>query len=573
MDYLNYPNLLLLPHLQYELRIRELETEGDISTLRARLQQAVAGGVSPKSEVLNMLDVESEMSEVAEDVKVLKLLDREYESDPGLARDKLISVRFQHNLRRLKNCLSAATPEQTTKLNAEIVKIADLLESFDRRVRHKEETLAAFANLSISSVAPSFSAYRPNNFTSTSAPSTNPLNALRSVFSPAVSRPGASTFVAPPRFSTFGPFASTSQPEVTYPQVTSSYVPATASYSYSQEGFARAFRGFGEHAGSTNYPGVNPSTDFASFLGHEQPLYSSAPPHMFISSSSDPYSQRRSHLGETSWLRNSKVYSKLPNPMTRLLASLPETDGLDPEKLVAFLKSVLKIRDKIGSVDVDILEGILPITSPPLSYCVTQGLNAGGNFDAFHQAALGLLPALMGRRLKHTLVDRLQKDGESFADFVQDICLMARVVRDPRSEPELVNIVVSNMHPEQGAYFTFQNHPQTFVDLLRLAQIAQDRMFAESQRRNLSSSFKPSFVARPNLAQPPNRRVVNHVEEPAAITEPTPEICQVTPEVPKPSYQAKPSYNNRSPGPRHCYTCGLKGHISRDCPKRVDPKN
>lgn len=135
--------------------------------------------------------------------------------------------------------------------------------------------------------------------------------------------------------------------------------------------------------------------------------------------------EHRSYSGETSWLRNSKVYGKIPNPMTRLLQGLPEANGLDPKKLIDFLKKVLRIRDKIGSVDVDILEGILLITSPPLFYCVTQGLNSGGDFNIFHQAVLCLLLSLMERRLKYTSVDRFQGEDESFTDCVQDICLMS----------------------------------------------------------------------------------------------------------------------------------------------------
>lgn len=596
MDYLNYPNLLMLSHCRYELSVRGLDTAGDVDTLRGRLREAVQNAISPSPEIIRTLDVESELVVVAQEVKLVQMCEREYEPDPALRRDKPIVVRYQHCIARLNNLLGITNSEQTDVVRVEINRVTKLLENFERRVRDDVVNTTA-SLLDASSLSYATSSFTPTvSFPSafTSAP---PVSAISSIWAPTsnnalslpfsqtsnvsqvISRPGMSTFaMMPPRFSPFGfahPSVSRNDP---FGPSHSSFVPVSSRNAYSQENFSRAFSNLGEITGGTQYPAVNPSTDFASFLGNERPVFSTQAPNVHVSSDPTPYcdvrpfaGEHRSYSGETSWLRNSKVYSKIPNPMTRLLQGLPEANGLDPEKLIDFLKKVLRIRDKIGSVDVDILEGILPITSPPLSYCVTQGLNSGGDFNVFHQAALSLLPALMGRRLKYTLVDRFQAEDESFADFVQDISLMARVVRDPRSESELVDIVISNMHPGTGMYFTFQEHPRTFVDLLRLAQIAQDRMFAESQRKNLSTPLRQSFLARPNLAQPPNKRVVNHVPEPIE-TEPISEVNHVSPNISKPNnFSSSP--NNRPPGPRHCFTCGIKGHISRDCPKRVDPKN
>lgn len=74
------------------------------------------------------------------------------------------------------------------------------------------------------------------------------------------------------------------------------------------------------------------------------------------------------------------------------------------------------------AIQLSILKQNLPcynLTSPLFFHFVTQILNAGGDFDVFHQATLSLLLTLLGRRSKYTKIDRFKEGGESFADFVR----------------------------------------------------------------------------------------------------------------------------------------------------------
>lgn len=330
--------------------------------------------------------------------------------------------------------------------------------------------------------------------------------------------------------------------------------------------FSRYFNRVNDSYGVVNAPSVILSTDTGSVPVRSQPVYSSSSPRVAVSASTNSTNQLS--FANSSLLRNSRVYGKMPNPMERLLRGLPETSGLFPEKLIQFLGQVLLIRDKVGASDADILEGILPFTSPPLSQSVQQALSSSGSFDDFHRSALQLFPPLMGRRLCHSLVDRFQKEGESFADFIHDISLMARCVRDPRSEAEIVDIIISNMHPATGAYFTFQSRPTTFADLIKLSQIAQDRTFAESQRKDSRPFFKSSVVNRPGVSSFSNNRqgihAVNHPPSvPTDFSLPPPGFNAVNQNI----SASKPSGN------ASCWTCGEKGHTSRTCPQRAPPKN
>lgn len=679
MSYLRYPDLLLIHHLKYELRVRQLGEDGDAHHLRTELRAAVDLGISPNPTVIRSFDPEQELIEVQGDVIRLSGEISNFEFSLLSNHERDIIAQLEHNIARLNNlnCLSLSG-DIADRCQGQLQSTQNILFDFNSKIEEFRTAAAAAASTLVSSVDSSVatsivSSVPPASFiaspglshTVTCTPPTPissmamPVTGAAPSFGFSQLRPRATSLTTiasfRPRSSSTFSFAP---PKFTPPPPVSSslLVSPIASQAIqapvmSTQAFGSRFQTLGNYALSNTaqvsglppvssaqlFPPITPTQQlpnhlsipstslpppvssaplFSSILpqqqsapsanlfspvipyqpAHSAPLFSSmapqqppansafasmplvdyAPdasyPHIFsenpLYQTDPPASWNLPSRMQSTWTRNSKVYGKMRNPMDNLLKTLKETDGLNSEKLVEFLSQVLQIQDKTGCKDSDLLEGILAYTSPPLSQCITSTLSSNGSFDYFHQLALGLLPPCVGRHLKTHLVDRFQKDSETFNAFVHDIYLKARVMRDARPEKVLVDIIVSNIHPTTSCHFVFQERPSTFADLIKLSLVAQDRTFADSQRK-VQQTATPT-TSSPSTSSAPNkgmRPFVNAVNPPVSTTFPPNTATPPPPVVPvsdKPQ-GAKKDYN--------CYTCGTKGHISRFCPNRAAPKN
>lgn len=233
-------------------------------------------------------------------------------------------------------------------------------------------------------------------------------------------------------------------------------------------------------------------------------------------------------------------YHKLPNPLTPLLQELPVVDGLDVEKLLKFLGTVLRLREFPSLNDYSLLQLIAPYCRGPLAERLTSVLMRQGNLRLFHSEVLEFfIPDRLRERLRLNRFYRPQGPRETLAGYVASIREASKVLMLSMSEREVVQVILDGFNPEERSRLVFANRPSSFTDLDKLCITSRSVQFADEQRRQ-DNQFRSGRNDRPVMA----------VQRPV----PTP---------------------NQGFGTTHrpvtCYKCGETGHIRRNCTKVYQP--
>lgn len=229
---------------------------------------------------------------------------------------------------------------------------------------------------------------------------------------------------------------------------------------------------------------------------------------------------------------DSAGYGKLPNPLGSLLQRLPITDGLDAEKLLNFLGSLINIREFPGMTGNTLLRIIFPYCRSPLTERLLSCMERNVVFELFHQEILDyFIPSRLREQLKQRRFFRLQRSSETLASFVTDIKLVAKVLRVGMSELEIVGVILDGVAPEERSRLVFSSRPTNFAELDRLCVTSRSVAYADSLRQGQGLGVE-------------GRRIP---------------VRQILPEVQKGCWNA----GNQLV----CFGCGERGHIRRFCNK------
>jgi hypothetical protein len=160
----------------------------------------------------------------------------------------------------------------------------------------------------------------------------------------------------------------------------------------------------------------------------------------------------------------SSFYQKLPHPLGQMVKEFTLIDGSNVHHLCEFLLRLLKLR-QVGQIEVPtIYELIYPYCKGEILALLTQALMASEPFDFFHARVLNqFIPARLLFQLRIERYERVQKEGESLANYIQAVRDAALILRIVDTEAQVVGRIVEGLTPTQRARFVFQAPPTSYA--------------------------------------------------------------------------------------------------------------
>jgi hypothetical protein len=162
----------------------------------------------------------------------------------------------------------------------------------------------------------------------------------------------------------------------------------------------------------------------------------------------------------------SALFQKLTNPLSTLIKDVPVVEGNNIPSLLQFLLKANTIIE-VGRISgPTIYELLYPCCRGELLSCLRQSLARGDSFDQFHEKVLhSFVPSRVLSRLRLDMYERVQKSGETLANYIQAVRDAAFVLRIKQSEAQVVARIVDGFSPTQLVRCIFHNIPESFEQL------------------------------------------------------------------------------------------------------------
>lgn len=232
---------------------------------------------------------------------------------------------------------------------------------------------------------------------------------------------------------------------------------------------------------------------------------------------------------------NNSMFSKLSNPLEKLLQNFKPCDGLDINSLLHFLRNLVKITSETNLTQTELYDLLPNYSEGPLLNKIISFKQTGLPIKQLHQDILTtFVPITLKQRLIQDLVYRPQFHHEPLASYISEIKTNSLILKVHHSEKELVAFIKNGLHPEVRSKLVFEQNPVTFADL--------DMLCINSNNIAYNDYLRDS-VAYKNLQPRPNLSLESRQGRNTSIA------------------------NVRSQGANQktCYLCNKIGHLARNC--------
>jgi hypothetical protein len=184
--------------------------------------------------------------------------------------------------------------------------------------------------------------------------------------------------------------------------------------------------------------------------------------------------------------------------------------------------------------DKSFLTRVLPLVTGSLlnfvGNCLTEGLTWA---ESKTRLLEDYFPYFVRERLiRERVVFNLHQQEQPLRQYIQQIFRVAKFLKYPASEEQLVDRVIMNFHPSVSAHTGLLDRPKSLKELLRVVGLIEEKAAITRER----------FASR---AAPPGPRR-NHNER-----------------LRSPRHTPTPGDNV---GVGRCWNCGQQGHLRRNCP-------
>ena len=625
------PELLLAEQIEYELRVRGSSVDGHILVLCKRLRDLLDKGVPLNREILHNMDAEEEKARIGEGITKVKQQFEDFQNDPLHGREKQLIARLEHLKRRVDNLkIVVEDPEESVVLGCFEDTILQLLQEVKEFTSENLDTILDLSKLVFSRPPVSTPA---NNSTrvSFSIPQPSPSSNQLIVSTAHSSMPPQSSVTSTASVSTpYRPLMSSYMPEHTFrnsldntfshnmsalPLASSTYLPPFFNQAMPQI----PYQPFQPPMPVIPFPGHHPLPSFMApptILPNTNPFFTPNQNQRVlptnISSFAHPVSNSANFpsfpsVPSVHTLRNEdsrntepgfstfnstrasqrvcKSFSKLKNPLEKMVRDLPHIDGLDRELLLKFIGRILRMKEQPHLQDEELYDCIFPFTSPPLSELIRDAMDRALCFEEFHSEILRQF--FPRASFAYSRVDRRQGETESLSSYVQDIIFSARVLKVRMTETELVDTVLANLNSVSRNHCAFQQRPTTLAELNRLCVVSQDYALADQHRprdagkNSLRQIFAPNSNGKvsthqvdTNFSQNQNNSGFNSSAKKNHDVNGNNSNYNSS-NTKQSGETEQPKDDNANPQRKlfKCYSCGKDGHTSRFCRQKPEAKN
>lgn len=180
-----------------------------------------------------------------------------------------------------------------------------------------------------------------------------------------------------------------------------------------------------------------------------------------------------------------------------LLKNVRDVDASNEMELVSFLKQLMPIFEISPSCSSEVIKLLLPKVKGQLFQLWMDAVTARAGWSTLHEAILDrFVPSMRRREIEAIELDRPQRPGESFSEYVEHLLSTAFALKTGLSEKEVIEIALNKCRPETRSYFSFGRMPENIHELRTLATKVTSAVRAEMRyfggsRTFTNSSFPP----------------------------------------------------------------------------------
>lgn len=230
--------------------------------------------------------------------------------------------------------------------------------------------------------------------------------------------------------------------------------------------------------------------------------------------------------------------------LMELIKNVSVADGSDEIQLLNFLKELKPLFDISPADSSQIVKLLIPKTKGQLFKLWVDAATSNVSWEDLHRAILVyFLPVGRLGELEALELDRPQRPGESFVEYVDNVVAVAFALRTNRTEDEVIESVLCKCDPATKAHFAFNNKPRNIIEL---------KMFANKVTGSLKTERR-------------------YFGPPASVTDRNMRLATgpvFSGQNPQNFLRPRVSTTDRdAPKERvvRCYKCHGEGHIARNC--------